>query len=146
MDNEILGWIQENTGKWFTSARKTVFNSPKILDFRINKINISKQQVSMSFKDGTQNFLLDFWMFDRIIHRLDNIQGYVMIGARLQPPYPKGSLEEAVWTKPYPRDTSEKKVSPHICDILNHYGTVSYGYTKNLTTGKRVQGAKKEAS
>lgn len=147
MNTKLLEWIEKNTGKWFTSKRKTMFNSPKIKDYIINRIDHQKKQVRISFKESSTSALpLDFWMFDRILERLESQNDYVMLGARLQPPYPVGSLEEAVWTKPYPRQTSEYKVSPHICDILCEFGPFSFGYTENPSTGKRVQGAKKNIS
>lgn len=147
MNTELVEWIEKNTRKWYTSKRKTVFNSPKIKDYYIDRIDHQKKQVRITFKESSTSAMpLDFWMFDRIWARLESQSDYVMLGARLQPPYPEGSLEEAVWTKPYPRQTSEYKVSPHICDILCEFGTISFGYTENPSTGKRVQGAKKNRS
>ncbi|TFH25495.1 hypothetical protein E4G67_00935 [Candidatus Bathyarchaeota archaeon] len=142
MENGLLQWMKANTGRWLISERKQVFNSNKVLDFKIITVDETKEHVKLEFKKGTTVSLpIDFWMFDRVIAKLETKKDFVVIGARLQPPYPKGSLEESVWTKPYPRKTSIK-VSPHICDILNHYGIVSYDYTTDPNSGRTVQGAK----
>jgi hypothetical protein len=145
MEKKLLDWIHNNRGKWFTPERKTIFRSSRILDYKITKLDQRKKQVRIQFGGrSTPALPLDFWMFDRVIDQLEKQQDFMMLGARLQPPYPKGSLEEAIWTKPYPRETSEYKVSPHICDILNQYGILSFGYTKNPNTGRTVQAAKLE--
>jgi hypothetical protein len=142
MDKEIREYTKNNTYKWFTPTRKNVFNSKRVKDFRILKTDDIKKHIKIQFNESSVPALsLEYWMFDRVLDRLSQEPDYVMIGARLQPPYPKGSLEEAVWTKPYPRNSSYK-VSSHICDILDLCGRVSYGYTINHVTGRRVQGVK----
>jgi len=138
----LLKWIKENEGKTFESPRKTVFGrNPQ--SFTIRYIDEKDSLVRISFsKKRTLALPLYFWMFERTIRYLEkNPQITYPIGARLQPPYPKESIEGEIWRKPAPYH-SEYKAAPHVLDILALAGFVRFQYTQDRDTGRKIQGAR----
>ena len=109
------------------------------LDLRINNFNEDTGRISITFIGGKSLGLpLHFWMFEKVINRLSSVDSFVPVGARLTPPYIRGSLEEAIWDG----ESSPYKAAPHVCDILFDADLVEYGWALNAESGRRVQGAK----
>lgn len=141
MDETLFQWLKDNEGRTFNSPRKDVFGrNPK--SFTINSIDENKKAVRVKFEGSKYPALpLYFTMFDRVLEYLrTNPTTTYPIGARLQPPYPKESIEGEIWRDPKPYST-EYKSSPHVLDILVHTGLAKYAYTKSRDSGRKVQGA-----
>jgi hypothetical protein len=138
MESEILQWISNNLNKWLVSPRKVAFNPRRIKEFML--MEPLNDSVLIKFKDSkSPEFKLFFWMFDRTISHLESGEK-APIGAAVRPPYRPGSVEEAIWRKPYPLEKSPYKVSSHVCDILSLSGWIDFVYVKNLETGNDLQG------
>ena len=142
MNSTLLKWLKENEGKIFSSPRKTVFESGAD-DFTVIRLDENKEKVQIDFlNSATPALPLYFWMFQRCFDYLTaNPKRFVQLGAQLQPPYKEDSLEGAIWEEPHPLNSSYKS-SPHVMDIIVIAGLAEYGKTKNLKTGRKVQGAK----
>jgi len=142
MNPRLLQWLKENEGKTFESPRKTVFGR-RPQDFTIRFVDEEEKRVRISFsRKRTLARPLYFWMFDRTLEYLEkNPETTYPIGARLQPPHPRESIEGEIWKepKPYP---SEYKSAPHVLDILAHAGYIKFTYTLDRDTKRKVQGAK----
>ena len=123
---------------------KKIFNSrrePK--DFKITHVDEPNNKIRIKFRESKYQALpLHFWMFDRSIQHLQEKQGYTPLGTAVKPPYIKGSVEEAIWKKPFPTGSSEYKASSHICDILALMDIIEYGFARNPESNRRVQGAR----
>ena len=142
MDATLFQWLINNEGRVFSSPRKEIFGrNPK--NFTITSIDEYKKAVRVKFEGSKYQALpLYFTMFDRVIEYLRNNPTTIYpIGARLQPPYPKESIEGEIWREPKPYST-EYKSAPHVLDILVHVGLAKYAYTTNRDSGRKVQGAK----
>jgi hypothetical protein len=142
MDLELLNWLKENSGRTFESPRKDVFGSnPQ--DLTIRYVDEEDKLVRISFSEKkTLALPLYFWMFDRTLEHLKrNPETAYPIGARLQPPYSKESVEEAIWREPM-LYSSPYKSSPHVLDILALAGFVKFQKTRSRDTDRQVQGAK----
>jgi hypothetical protein len=138
MESEILQWISNNLNKWLVSPRKAAFNPRRIKEFAL--MEPLEESVLIKFKDSkSPEFKLYFWMFERVITHLESGEK-APIGAAVRPPYRPGSVEEAIWKKPYPLEKSPYKVSSHVCDILSLAGWVDFTYIKNPKTGNDLQG------
>lgn len=144
MDQLILRWLKENQNKWFESPRKDAFKRRRVPDdFKITYVDETDRKVGIKFRKSVYQALpLHFWMFNHTIQHLQTSKEFIPIGAAVRPPYIKGSVEEAIWRKPFPTGRSEYRVSSFICDILLLVGLIEYGYAKNSNTGRRVQGAR----
>jgi len=144
MDQRILRWLKTNQNKWFVSPRKDAFKRRRVPDdFKITYIDETDRKVGIKFRKSVYQALpLHFWMFNHTIQHLQTAIGFIPIGAAVRPPYIKGSVEEAIWRKPFPTGSSEYRVSSFICDILFLVGLIEYGYSRNPDTGRRVQGAR----
>jgi len=143
MDSQVLQWLDANISRVFDSPRKNVFGrDPQ--SFKIVKIDKKSSCVRVAFGGGVTLALpLSFWMFDRTLNYLRNNPDTVFpIGARLQPPYPKDSIEDEIWREPRPYP-SPYKAAPHVLDILACAGMVEFTYTQDRETGRRVQGARR---
>ena len=137
MNATLLKWIQKNTGRWISPPR------PRAKDFMILALNLKKEVVQIKFKGSIYAALpLHFWMFDRTLEHLANYPNESKpLGAKVAPPYMRGSVEEAIWRKPFPKINTEYKSSPHICDILYYAGFIEYKPSRNPETNRKVQGA-----
>ncbi|MBL7079602.1 transposase [Candidatus Bathyarchaeota archaeon] len=112
-------------------------------DFMITYVDEKDQKVGIKFKKSVYQALpLHFWMFNRTIEHLQTAKEFVPLGAAVRPPYIKGSVEQAIWMKPFPTGSSEYRVSSFTCDILLLVGLIEYVYARNPESGKRVQGAR----
>jgi hypothetical protein len=143
MKAELLQWLKDNEGLFFESPRKEAFPTKKtIKGFTISKVDLGKEAVRVRFEGSTSQALpLYFVMFERVLEYLSTNPDIIYpIGARLQPPYPKESIEREIWKEPKPY-RSEYKSSPHVLDLLFYAGYIKYAYTKSRDTGKKVQGA-----
>jgi hypothetical protein len=141
MDEGLLGWLKNNEGVFFPSPRKEVFGrTPK--GFTISLIDVENEAVRITFEDSSHYALpLYFVMFDRVIEYLSaNPNTIYPIGARLQPPYTRESIEGEIW-KPLKPANTEYKSAPHVLDILYYAGYVKYAYTTDRDTDRKVQGA-----
>ena len=112
------------------------------MGFTITLVDERKKFVRIKFVGSKSQALpLYFSMFDRTLEYLrKNPTTIYPIGARLQPPYPKESIEGEIWKDPKPY-SSEYKSSPHVLDILVHAGLAKYAYTRSRDSGRKVQGA-----
>ncbi len=106
---------------------------------KIKKVDDEKRQVIFEFVGGkTKALPLKFWMFDKVLAHLSRRkEQYTILGAKPQPPYIPGSVEESVWIDLLP--TSTYKVSSHICDILALSGFLEYGKAINPESKRKVQ-------
>jgi len=142
MDPQLHQWLRANTGKVFGSPRKNVFGrNPQ--SFKIVKVDEESGCIRVAFRGGATLALpLYFWMFDRTLDYLRNSPDTAFpIGARLQPPYPRDSIEDEIWREPR-LYSSPYKAAPHVLDILYYAGMVEFTYTRDRETGRKVQGAK----
>lgn len=142
MNPQLLDWLKKNVGKFMDSPRKEIFGrNPQ--GFIIRYIDKEEKCVRISFsKKRTLALPLYFWMFERVLNFLsENSDTTFPIGARLQPPYPKESIEGEIWKYPKPC-SSEYKAAPHILDILTIAGFTKFAYTTDRETNRRVQGAR----
>ena len=142
MDLQVLQWLHSNIGREFISPRNDIFGR-RPLNFKIIEVNENSKLVRITFIGGSSNPLpLHFWMFDRtLIYLRNNPNQSFPIGARLQPPYPKDSVEGEIWKEPL-LYSSPYKSSPHILDILVYAGMVEFTWVRSRETGRRVQGVK----
>lgn len=141
MDATLFQWLKNNEGRTFSSPRKEIFGrKPK--NFTITSIDEHKKAVRVKFEGSKyQAPPLYFTMFDRVLEYLrNNPKTIYPIGARLQPPYSKESIEGEIWREPKPYST-EYKSAPHVLDILVHAGLAKYAYTTSRDSGNKVQGA-----
>ena len=138
----LLKWIQNNTGRWLSTPR------PRAKDFMILALDLTNELIRIKFRDSIYLALpLYFWMFDRTLEHLSKDPNESKpLGAKLSPPYMKGSVEEAIWRKPFPKINTEYKSSPHVCDILHYAGFIEYRPSRNPETNRKVQGAKLNTS
>ena len=106
-------------------------------------IDLTNEFIRIKFRDSKYRALpLHFWMFDRTLEHLANYPNESKpLGAKLTPPYMRGSVEEAIWGKPFPKINTEYKSSPHICDILYYAGFIEYRPSRNPENNRKVQGA-----
>jgi len=141
MDPQVLQWLEANTNKVFESPRK--FFGRGAQSFKIVKLDKKSKCVRVAFGSGvTLGLPLYFWMFDRVINYIRKSPETVFpIGARIQPPYPKDSIEGEIWKEPR-LYSSPYKSAPHILDILAYVGMVEFKPTRNRETNRRVQGAR----
>ena len=144
MDQRILKWLKTNLHRWHTSPRKSVFKSRREpADFKITYVDEVNEKIGVKFRDSKYQALpLYFWMFDRLIQHLQGRQENTPLGAAVKPPYIRGSVEEAIWRKPFLKVKTEYKASSHICDILALMDIIEYGYARNPDTDRKVQGAR----
>lgn len=144
MDQQVLQWLKINQHKWHTSPRKQLFKSRREPDdFKITYVDEANKKIGIKFRKSKYQALpLHFWMFNCSIQHLQGKQGYTPLGSAVQPPYIRGSVEEAIWEKPFPTGHSEYKVSSHICDILALMDLIEYGYARSPDTNRRVQGVR----
>ncbi|MCW3999513.1 MAG: hypothetical protein NWE93_04685 [Candidatus Bathyarchaeota archaeon] len=131
---KALEWLNANIGKEFESPRAG-FSRRRRYSIRI--ICVDNERVKVEFVGSKWPALpLYFWMFQRVVEYLQaNREHAVVIGAKLQPPYEVGSLEDEIWRN---STLSQYKTAPHICDILSLANIVSYTKAKN-TKGRMVQ-------
>ena len=144
MDPLILRWLKAKQNKWFESPRVPAFNRRRVPDdFRITYVNETDGKVGIRFRDRVTDALpLHFWMFTRTIQHLQTEKGFLPIGAAVQPPYIRTSVEEAIWRKPFPTGRTEYKASSHVCDFLALMNLVEYGPARSPDSGRRVQGVR----
>jgi hypothetical protein len=141
MDSGTLQWLKINIEEWLTSPRKKVFGT-RAQDFMISDVDQDDKIVKIQFQESNSVLYLHFWMFERTIEHLGNLQNlYKPLSAKVAPPYMEYSVEGAIWKQPFPKAGIEYRVSPVICDILHHAGIIEYGDARNPGTGRRVQGA-----
>ena len=142
MNTQLLQWVYANIGKTFVSPRKSIFGRNPY-DFIIKKVDEENECLRIEFIKGNSVALpLYFSMFDRVLNYLMMAPSLTYpIGARIQPPYPKESIEGEIWREPK-LYSSNYKAAPHILDVLALCGFVEYGYTRSRENGRRVQGAK----
>ena len=142
MNSQLLSWLKENEGRSFVSPRNNVFGTDP-QGFTIRYVDEENKLVRISFSRGnTQALPLYFWMFERTLEYLsESPETTYPIGARVQPPYPKESIEGEIWKepKPYP---SNYKSSSHVLDILALAGFIEYAFTRDRDTRRKVQGAR----
>lgn len=133
--------MEQNINKVFESPRGRGKIPP--YPFRIRSVNRARRQVNIDFIGGSSIALpLHFWMFERALEYLKKRENkFIVLGAKPQPPYIPGSLEEAVWQDPCPLKNSYK-ISPHICDILSIAGYTEYGKARNPLSGRKIQAVK----
>jgi hypothetical protein len=139
----ISKWARENSGRWYTSPRNDVFKT-RTRDFLIETVDETNQFINIKFRDSKYPLLpLYFWMFERVINHLKkHPKFFVPLGAAMQPPYMKFSVEGAIWAHPFPKVKTKYFVAPNVCDIMALAGSVEYGFARNPDTGRRVQGVK----
>jgi len=139
----ISKWARENLRRWYTSPRNDVLKT-KTRDFFIEAVDETNQFVKIKFRDSKYPVLpLYFWMFERAINHLKKHPKFLVpLGAAIQPPYMKFSVEAAIWAHPFPKVKTKYFVAPYVCDIMALAGSVEYGFARNPDTGRRVQGVK----
>jgi len=138
----VINWTRENIGKTYRSPREFLDKKCRSKKpSRIKIIAVHEDRVIFDFVDGRISSLpLYFWMFDRALQYLVFNSGrYVMLGARVKPPYDYDTIEGEIWRESYPH-SSPYKISPHICDYLVLSGIAEYGCVKNPNTRRYVQG------
>jgi hypothetical protein len=141
MESTVLDWLKSNTGVLFPSPRRFIFGrNPQ--NITIEAVREDLKQVQISFSEGkTQALPLHFWMFERALQYLsDHKKETLPIGAALNPPYIKGSIEGEIWREPRPLKTPYR-VSPFILDILVLAGYAEYKYGSNPNAGRKIQAA-----
>lgn len=137
---QVLSWVKNNINNTFASSRKKKFGT-ETKDFEI--IDFDNEKIRIQF-DGSPYIALPlkYWMFKRTTDHLSNNRGKcVPIGARVQPPYMSGSIEEAIWKDPLPERISNYKVAPHICDILEKSGQIRFCDAYKPKSRRKLQGA-----
>ena len=137
MDKELIKWMTKNVGVILPSPR----NSGKLRPYPFKiKVDLVKKEIPFEFVGGKVKGLpLKFWMFDKVLAHLARRRGqYTIMGAKPQPPYITGSVEEAIWVDLLPTK-STIKVSSHVCDILALAGYLVYGKAINPKTKRKVQ-------
>ncbi|MFP3951505.1 MAG: hypothetical protein ACLFVP_05140 [Candidatus Bathyarchaeia archaeon] len=134
---QIIEWCKGNAGETFRSPRRRAY------PFEIDGFDIGNREVDITFVGGKGSSLsLHYWMIEAALNHLsENIGEFVAVGAKPQPPYIPGSIEEAIWNNA-PGSYSTYRVSSHICDIIVASGFAEYGKTINPKTGRKVQAAK----
>jgi len=137
----VFKWVEGKIGSVFQSPRESVFET-RTKDFEI--VRIDDEKVSIKFEGSKYSALpLKKWMFERVLDHLHNNEGkFVPIGARIGPPYIPNSVEGAIWETPLPGKTSNYKVAPHICDILELAGIVEFGTAYKPSSSRRLQGVR----
>lgn len=140
----VINWTKNNVGKTFQSPREFLdkkCRSKKPSPVKI--IAVQEDKVTFDFVEKkTKALPLYFWMFDRALRYLNsNRNRYIMLGARVKPPFDDDTIEGQIWKEPYDY-SSPFKVSSHICDFLELSGVAKYGCTTNPKTGRYVQGIK----
>ena len=135
MFEKVLAWLKENEGRIFQSPRRRAQN------FKIVNIEEKRKRVKIRFLESKYPALpLTFWMFDRTLQYLNKNKGrFIRLGAKLQPPYGKDTIEGIIWRKPNPEGKTPYKASSHVCDILALAGIAEYGYAINPSTNRKVQ-------
>ncbi|GAG93923.1 unnamed protein product, partial [marine sediment metagenome] len=109
----------------------------------IKIVAVHEDKVTFDFVERrTKALPLHFWMFDLALKHLKaNKDKFIMLGARVKPPFDDDTIEGKIWKEPYPH-SSPYKVSPHICDYLVLSGVAKYRKEPNPKTGRAVQGIK----
>ena len=139
--HSVFKWIEGKIGSTFQSPRESVFGT-RTIDFKI--VRIDDEKVSIKFKGSKYLALpLKKWMFERVLAHLHENEGkFVLIGARIGPPYIPTSVEGAIWETPVPQNLAKYKVAPHICDILALAGVVEFGTAYKPNSSRKLQGVR----
>lgn len=139
MEEKLLSWVKDNTGKIFSSPRKTIFSS-QAQDFKIIEVDEGRERVSIQFMGSQRRGRpLTFSMFDRALSFIKKKSGdWARLGTGIKPTY-DDTIEAQIWKPPPPIGKSTYKTASHICDILVLAHLAEYGYSTNPKTGRQVQ-------
>ena len=133
--SKLLSCLKKKEGISFSSTR------PRALDYTIKKVDVKSQKVKIQFSSGT-DLALDFSTFNVIIEHLDeNSDRFIRVGASLNRSNDEDTLEYQIQNHEKSARSHTKR-APHICDLLQLCGFVTYGKALNPRTSRVCQAVK----
>ena len=138
---QVITYVQINSGKWIESPRNNVFGKDKRRhEFKVS-INSSKDKIIFEFDSRTSNtgtiLALDVSRFLIAVEFLNSKGDFVKIGASTKELGPLDSLEYHLKTE----TGDNTKTAPHIADLLVLANIAEFGYIVP-TSGRKVHGIK----
>ena len=141
MIEQVIVFVQNNTGKWIESPRNEVFGPNGRKEFKVSLK--SKDVIKFEFDSGTFEFdsgtilSIDISVFKLAIEFLKSKKGFVMIGAVTKGLGHPGSLEYYLKVE---TGNGTKRAS-HIADLLALANIAELGNATS-PSGNKVQGVK----